>query len=93
VTGRDARMELSDWRSRIDALNLELVRILSERARCALAIAELKKKKMLPVLDAAREKQVLESVIARNPGPLKDDAIRRIFELIMAEHRRLEEGA
>ncbi len=93
MTGREARMELSDWRSRIDALNLELVRILSERARCALAIAELKKKKMLPVLDAAREKQVLEAVIARNPGPLSDDAIRRIFELIMAEHRGLEEGA
>ena len=85
-------MELSDWRSRIDSLNLELVRILSERARCALAIAELKKKKMLPVLDAARERQVLEAVIARNPGPLSDDAIRRIFEIIMAEHRGLEES-
>jgi chorismate mutase len=84
-------MELADWRSRIDELNLELVRILGKRAECALAIAELKKKKMLPVLDAARERQVLETVLARNPGPLPDESVRRIFECIMAEHRRLEE--
>jgi len=85
-------MELADWRRRIDELNLELLRVLGERAECAQAIAELKKKKMLPVLDAARERQVLETVIARNPGPLADESIRRIFECIMAEHRRLEEG-
>ena len=86
-------MELADWRRRIDELNLELVRLLSQRAECALAIAELKKQKMLPVLDAARERQVLETVIARNPGPLSDESVRRIFECIMAEHRRLEEKA
>jgi chorismate mutase len=84
-------MELADWRRRIDGLNGQLLEILSERARCAQAIAELKKKKMLPILDAVREKQVIESVIARNPGPLSDDSIRRIFECIMAEHRNLEE--
>lgn len=86
-------MELADWRGRIDELNLKLLEILSDRARCALAIAELKKKKMLPVLDAARERQVLDAVISRNPGPLSNEAVRRIFECIMAEHRGLEEGA
>lgn len=86
-------MELADWRGRIDELNLKLLEILSDRARCALAIAELKKKKMLPVLDATRERQVLDAVISRNPGPLSNDAVRRIFECIMAEHRGLEEGA
>jgi chorismate mutase len=85
-------MELADWRVRIDALNAELVRLLSERATCAVAIGKLKKQKMLPVLDAEREKQVLEAVIAKNTGPLSDDSIRRIFECIMAEHRRLEES-
>ena len=85
-------MELADWRSRIDELNVKLLEILSDRAKCALAIAGLKKKKMLPVLDAARERQVLDAVITRNPGPLSDEDIRRIFECIMAEHRGLEEG-
>lgn len=86
-------MELADWRKRIDALNLQLLELLNERAGCALAIAELKKKKMLPVYDPLREKQVFDSVLSGNRGPLSDDAIRRIFECIIAEHRRLEETA
>jgi chorismate mutase len=85
-------MELSDWRQRIDALNLQLLELLNERAGCAQAIAEIKKKKMLPVLDGERERQVIEAVLSRNPGPLPDDSVRRIFECIMQEHRRLEES-
>ncbi|HKP95791.1 MAG TPA: chorismate mutase [Fibrobacteria bacterium] len=85
-------MELSDWRGRIDALNLRLLELMNERAKCAQAIAELKKKKMLPVYDPLREQQVFEAVLSRNQGPLSDEAIRRIFECIIAEHRRLEES-
>lgn len=85
-------MELADWRSRIDTLNLQLLELLNERAKCAQAIAELKKKKMLPIYDPLREKQVFEAVLGRNKGPLDDEAIRRIFECIIAEHRRLEES-
>jgi chorismate mutase-like protein len=85
-------MELSDWRGRIDALNQRLLELLNERARCAQAIAEIKKRKMLPVLDGERERQVIEAVLAGNTGPLPDDSVRRIFECIMAEHRRLEEN-
>ena len=85
-------MELSDWRRRIDALNDQLLALLNERATCALAIAEVKKKKMLPVLDTDRERQVIESVLAKNRGPLSNDSVRRIFESIIAEHRLLEES-
>jgi chorismate mutase-like protein len=84
-------MELSDWRGRIDALNMRLLELLNERAKCAQAIAEVKKKKMLPIYDPLREKQVFDAVLSKNNGPLSDEAIRRIFECIIAEHRRLEE--
>lgn len=85
-------MELSDWRKRIDALNLQLLELLNERARCAQGIAEIKKQKMLPVLDGERERQVIEAMLSRNTGPLSHDSVRRIFECIIAEHRRLEES-
>ena len=85
-------MELSDWRGRIDTLNLRMLELLNERAACAQAIAELKKKMMLPIYDPQREKQVFDAVLSRNQGPLSDEAIRRIFECIIAEHRRLEES-
>jgi chorismate mutase-like protein len=82
---------LDDWRARIDTLNEQLVKLLNERARCAEQIAEFKQRKGLPVFDAAREKAVLDKVSARNDGPLSDDALHRIFNCIMEEHRLLQE--
>jgi chorismate mutase-like protein len=82
---------LDDWRSRIDALNARLVELLNERARCAEQIAEFKKRTGLPVFDAKREKEVLDRVTGHNAGPLSDDALHRIFNCIMEEHRLLQE--
>ncbi len=85
-------MDLEGWRSRIDALNEKLVDILNERARCALAIMEFKKKTGLPAHDPKRESEVLEKVVRHNEGPLSGEALRRIFIDIMEEHRKLEDG-
>jgi chorismate mutase/prephenate dehydratase len=82
---------LDDWRARIDALNAQLVDLLNERARCAEQIVEFKKKAGLPVFDSRREKAVLDGVSAHNHGPLSDEAMHRIFNCIMEEHRRLQE--
>ena len=86
-------LDLEGWRGRIDALNEKLVDLLNERARCALAIAELKKARGQPVHDPKRESEVLQSVSRLNGGPLGDEALSRIFTAIMEEHRKLEEGA
>lgn len=83
--------DLDEWRSRIDRLNLDLLATLSERARCALAIAELKRERGLPIHDPERENRVLRNVYGQNRGPFDDEALGRIFACIMAEHRRLEE--
>ena len=84
-------MDMDGWRARIDALNGKLVDLLNERARCALGIAGLKKQRALPVQDPAREREVLENVTRDNKGPLSHEALARIFNCIMEEHRKLEE--
>ncbi len=86
-------MELADWRKRIDALNMQLLELLNERARCAQGVAAIKKRKLLPIFDPVREQQVFESVLGSNQGPLSDEAVRRIFEAIILEARRLEESS
>ena len=88
----EGKMDLEGWRARIDALNGKLVDILNERARCALGIAALKKERGMPVLDPVREREILANVERDNEGPLSHEALRRIFDSIMAEHRKLEEG-
>lgn len=83
---------LDDWRARIDTLNGQLVKLLNERARCAEQIAEFKARAGLPVFDSQREQAVLSKVSEQNLGPLSDEALHRIFNCIMEEHRLLQEA-
>jgi chorismate mutase len=45
----------------------------------------------MPVYEAAREEDVVRKVAAGNPGPLSDEAFRRIFETIMREMRMIQQ--
>ena len=81
---------LADLRKKIDALDEALVRLLNTRAACALEIGRVKKRAGLPIYQPSREADVLGHVQQINPGPLDDGAVRRLFERIIDEARRLE---
>ncbi len=81
---------LDDLRKRIDGLDDALVRLLNARAACALEIGRVKKELGLPIYQPSREAEVLGHVQDINPGPLDDGAVRRLFERIIDEARRLE---
>lgn len=87
---KDAREGIETLRLRIDDLDARLVELLSERARCAIEIGELKRAVRVAIYQPARERDVLDHVRALNRGPLDDDAMRRLFERIIDEARRLE---
>jgi chorismate mutase len=84
---------LHAFRARIDELDEALVRLLNERAACALAIGREKERLGLPVYQPAREAEVLAHVEAASGGPLDAAAVRRLFERIIDEARRLEREA
>jgi chorismate mutase len=84
---------LDELRRRIDEIDEQLVALLSARAACALAIGHEKKTAGLEVYQPARESEVLHHVQLVNPGPLDDGAIKRLFERIIDEARRLERNA
>ena len=77
-------------RKKIDALDEALVRLLNARAACALEIGRVKKQIGLALYQPSREAEVLGHVQSINPGPLDDGAVRRLFERIIDEARRLE---
>jgi chorismate mutase len=81
---------LEDLRKKIDALDEALVRLLNARAACALEIGRVKKQIGMAIYQPARETEVLGHVQKINPGPLDDQAIRRLFERVIDEARRLE---
>ena len=82
--------EIDDWRRRIDAIDDQLVRLLNSRSACAVEIGRVKRLLGLPVYSPEREQTILERVMRENPGPLDALAVRRVFERVIDESRRLE---
>ena len=80
---------LEDWRSQIDALDAELLRLLNQRASIACEIAAIKVASGLPAYDGNRERQVLARVVEKNTGPLDHQSVADIFSGIIRETRRL----
>jgi len=87
---RGVKARLDELRREIDAIDEQLVRLLSERAECALQIGHEKKLAGMEVYQPARETEVLNHVQRINMGPLDDAAMKRLFERIIDEARRLE---
>ena len=80
--------DLERYRAAIDAIDRELLRLLSERAGHAQAIGALKNG---PAYRPEREAQVLRRVQIDNPGPLSDDAVGRVFREVMSACLALEQ--
>lgn len=81
---------MGDWRVRIDEIDQELVRLFNERTQCAIEIGHIKKRLGLEIYSPSREAQVIGNVTAANHGPLDAEAIRRLFERVIDEARRIE---
>lgn len=82
--------EIGSWRAKIDVLDEILVHLLNRRAEYALEIGKIKKRRGMPVYSSERETFILKEVQAVNKGPLKNEAVKRLFERIIDESRRLE---
>jgi chorismate mutase/prephenate dehydratase len=83
-------MDLDDWRSRINNLDEEILNLLNRRGQVALQIGELKRQQDLPYFVPERESQILERLVAKNPGPLTADAVRAIWREILSASLALE---
>lgn len=84
--------ELEKLRTRIDTIDAEILRLLNERAQCAVEVAAVKRGQgEVSFYRPEREAEILRQVRLRNAGPLPGDAVVRIFREIMSECLALEE--
>ena len=82
--------QVDDYRKRIDQIDDQLMKLLNARSACAVEIGRIKRHIGMPVYQPEREKWILERVARNNPGPLDSGAVRRVFERVIDESRRLE---
>ncbi len=88
ASSREAEIEA--WRGRIDSIDDQLMRLLNSRSACAVEIGRIKRLLGLAVYSPEREAWILDRLTRENPGPLDAMAVRRVFERIIDESRRLE---
>lgn len=81
---------LPELRVQIDAVDLELLKILNQRAALAHEVGEIKRVEGSAVFRPEREAQVISSLQQANPGPLKNQSVAMIWREVMSACRALE---
>jgi chorismate mutase-like protein len=90
MTKDEARARLDEFRVVIDEVDRRIVALLNERTRVVEDIGRVKRHAELPIYEPKREEQVFANIAASNHGPLPPEAVRRIFERIIDEMRRVQ---
>lgn len=83
-------MDLSDWRNEIDAIDREILRLLQKRAAIVAKIGAVKAARNLPVVDEAREAEILNRVSASADAVLSTESAQCVFRCIIEESRRIQ---
>ena len=81
---------LAELRGQIDALDAEIVRLLSARGEVARAVGRVKAGEGAPVYSPDREKQVLERIAELNRGPFPASVLQAIYRELMSGSLSLE---
>ncbi|MGH9713975.1 MAG: chorismate mutase [Candidatus Acidiferrales bacterium] len=84
-------MMIKNWRKKIDAIDSAMLQLLNLRTELALEVGRLKGEQGLSLRVPAREHEILSRMKRLNPGPLPDDSVGKIYQLILDESIRTQE--
>jgi chorismate mutase len=82
---------LDQLRRAIDSVDQEVLKLVAKRVELVLRIGEYKREHQLAVYDAERERQMLDRLAQQAPAPLSGETVRRVFERLIDESRRVEQ--
>jgi len=81
---------LAPLREKIDALDAQILDLLTQRAKAAQEVGHVKGGFLSPVFRPERERQVVTRLIEMNVGPVLSDGIAEIWRGVMSACRALE---
>jgi len=82
--------DLKAFRVQIDKLDLQILKLINERADFAAKIGKVKTDNNDSVFSPAREEEVITNVLSANKGPLPEVTIRAIYREIISGSRALQ---
>lgn len=83
--------EMEALRREIDRIDRQILELFTARVRAVLSVGDYKRARDIPVYDADRERSVLDRLCSAAESPLDGDTVRRLFERVIDESRRIEQ--
>jgi chorismate mutase/prephenate dehydratase len=83
--------ELEKLRRRIDEIDGAILEQLNERARVVQQVGRVKRGSGAPVHSAERERDIVDRLRERNPGPFPNEGLEPVFREIISATRSLEQ--
>ena len=80
---------LTELRRDLNSVNQELLLLLNRRAELVQLVREYKERNAIEMFIPSREQEMLDALVAANPGPFSDDTIRHLFRDIFKASLRL----
>lgn len=90
VSPAKAAAHLKQLRTQIDKLDLQILKVINERAGLAAEIGKIKNDHGAEVFSPAREEEVFKNVLESNKGPLDEVTIRAVYRELMSGARALQ---
>jgi chorismate mutase/prephenate dehydratase len=87
---RAEHTNLEQVRDEINQVDDELVHLLSKRAQLSISVGRFKESGQESVFKPFREKDVLDRIVAANPGPLPAEHLQAIYREILSSSRSLQ---
>lgn len=83
--------ELQELRVAIDDVDEKILELIRERVNLVVTVGNIKRHRKMEVYDPARERTLLERLGGLASSPLDAGTVRRIFERVVDECRRIEQ--
>jgi chorismate mutase len=77
-------------REAIDSIDSKILQLIADRVRIVLRVGEYKRQRGIDAYDPERERTLLDRLAQEAPEPLEGETVRRIFERLVDESRRME---
>src|SRR5664279_5704828 len=85
-------MDISDWRKKVDDVDIRLTSLLNERAAAVIEIGRLKRGSRMPIYEPDREREVIENVQQSSKGPLTERDLAQIYERLIDVMRSIQKN-
>ncbi len=93
MLSNDVQQQIQPLRTEIDKIDQKILSLISDRAKLAQKIGEIKQNYNEPIFKPEREKAILKSLQENNNGPLTNLSLYTIWKEIISACRSLEKDS